>query len=372
VAQALAAKALEHFYSAEFLEAVETYREAARLDPSDPALWRGMADGYLFQLLLVGGRLDSGLYTEANEFVRAKPVPPDPQLIRQMWEAIAQARKLCEARLRSHPNDQQARYELGMSYAGESTYNVMVARKYWDGLRAASKARDHHRNLLKADPAYHDAKLVLGVYEYFTGSLPAPIRWIVRLAGYHVGSKTKGIELLEDAMQRGSRSLAPALSLLAVVHNRERRYGEAREVVERFAQLYPRNFIAPVEIAYLHLREGNRPAAIRQLQVIREKRQAGAPGLHRVDAAKLYFQLAGLLEQEKRSAEAAASYRELLGLPDKDPALEGQSLIRLGDILRANGHREEARGMYERAVQSSLREVARQGRARLRALDRAR
>lgn len=359
-------KALDHFYSLEFREAETQYKQAIAVQPENPLYWNGLADCYLFQLLVSAGRLDSRLYTAANEFLNAPAAPPDPALLTAMWNALQRGRSLAEKRIRENPNDSGAYYALAVNYSIEAHYHLNLARKPLDALRVSGKARDAALRTRQLDPTNSDANLILGGYEYAIGSVPFAFRWLVALSG-HSGSKAHGVELIQDAMMNGKRTSTAALALLAVAYGREKMFVYSREMFQYLLRFFPRNYLYEMEIARTYQLEGNLGAAVEVCKTVARKYEAHAAGYDRVDPVRLYFQLGSLLEEHKRPDDAATFFQKLTSL-QPEGALHGKSYLWLGEYYRARKEREKARAMFEKARRLPFVDVQKQAAAGLRKL----
>lgn len=358
-------KALDNFYSAEFREAEEQYLQALAIEPENPLYWNGLADSRLFQLLMAAGRLDSRFYSAANDFLDVKPAPPDAAKLQAMWDALASARRLAEQRIAANAKDADAHYALAVNYSIEAHYHLNLERKPLDALHDAGTARDAALHARQLDPLSSDANLILGGYEYAIGSVPAAFRWLLALGG-HSGTKARGVELIQDAMLRGKRASTAALALLAVAYGREKLYVYSRQMFQHLARFFPRNYLYEMEIARTYQREGNLGAAIEVSKNIARKYEAGAAGYERVDAAKLYFQIATLLEEHARPD--AAEFFQKVTSQKPEGLLQAQSYLRLGEYYRARNERENARAMYENAKRLPFVEIQKQAAAGLRKL----
>jgi tetratricopeptide (TPR) repeat protein len=359
-------KAIEHFYSAEFREAEEYYKKALALEPENPLYWNGLGDSYAFQLLLAAGRLDSRFYSAANEFLDAKPAPPDAATLQSMWDALTRGRRLAEDRIRVNANDAAAHYALAVNYSIEAHYHLNLARKPLDALRDAARARDAALRARQLNPQNSDANLILGGYEYAIGSVPGAFRWLLALGG-HSGSKARGVELIQDAMLHGKRASTAALALLAVAYGREKLFVYSREMFQHLARFFPRNYLYEMEIARTYQHEGNLGAAVEVSKNIARKFEAGAAGYDRVDPARLYFQIATLLEEHGRP-DAAAEFFQKVIRQEPEAVLHGRSYLWLGEYYRAKNERETARAMYEMARRLPFPEIQKQAAAGLRKL----
>lgn len=66
--------------------------------------------------------------------------------------------------------------------------------------KAGKRARNRLRQLQKTAPQLHDAKLVLGLYEFYTGDIPLTLKWLTYLIDLS-GNRKKGIALLENSVE---------------------------------------------------------------------------------------------------------------------------------------------------------------------------
>ncbi|HWQ03110.1 MAG TPA: tetratricopeptide repeat protein [Candidatus Nitrosotenuis sp.] len=366
-AQIYADKGYQHFYNLEFHDAAEAYRKAIEMDRKDSAFWTGLADSYLFQALVKSGRLDGNLYTASNEFLNVLPAPPDPALVQAMWDALRTARDICQERIARNPRDAAAHYSMAVSHAIEANFQLNLARRNFEALSVSGRARDHAKLALEANPELHDAKLVLGAYEYAIGSVPAAFRWLLVLGG-HSGSKEHGVELIQQAMLRGKRAGPAALAMLGLVYSREQLYPYSRQMWQQLHAFFPRNYLAELEVARTFYRENNLGAALDVYRNVERKMDSGAPGYDRVDAERLHFQLGSLYERKDRSADALISYGKVAALHNPGGRLQAQSYLRMGEIYLRLQQKDKAREMFQKAAALPFPEVRREASARLKVL----
>jgi tetratricopeptide (TPR) repeat protein len=424
-AQTHADRGFTHFYNLLLDEAAAQYQQAIALAPEHPEYHVGLAHVRMFLHLRSAGRLDAQIYGASNDLL-PKPAPPDPQFERAMWESLARARAICEQRLAANANDLEAHYALGLAYAVESSFHVNARRKPRDALGPATKARNHHQRVRELDPANHDANFVVGAYEYAIGSVPAAFRWLLFLVG-HSGSKSHGLELMEDAMRNGRRAPATARAALAYFYAREKQFARTRAVLQELSALYPQNHVFAMEAAMSHAREENHAAAAAAYDAIARKLAAAAPGFTRLSAPRLYFQIAVMYERAKDYPRAAAAFEKTLAAlavtvapprtlspsgsppptaspprpssagsataatpaapspgdgaaPPQPPAtapadwssplarLRAHTLLRLGSLLATAGDKAKARLHLEQAAAAPFSEVSRAARSELRKL----
>jgi hypothetical protein len=104
--------------------------------------------------------------------------------------------------------------------------------------------------LLKADPTCSDAYVAMGVEAYVLGSKPAPVRWILKLAGSNT-DRDDGIRKVRLAAE-GGRYLKPfARLLLAVAALRDQDAPTAMRILEELSKEFPKNQLYAEELARL-------------------------------------------------------------------------------------------------------------------------
>jgi hypothetical protein len=92
--------------------------------------------------------------------------------------------------------------------------------------------------------------LATGTYKYIIGSLPAPVRWLLRFGG-HSGDKEGGRYEVMMTAEHG-RFLKPfARILLAISYLRDKDTGRARALLAGLRDEFPKNPLFAREIARL-------------------------------------------------------------------------------------------------------------------------
>ena len=369
-----ATQAQDQFYSMELEQAADSYRKLLAVDPENPDYWTSLAHVYLFQQLQRMGKFENDIFPAAAAITPAGRAH-DPVLATQMWDALGRARNICEKRLQRNPRDLDANYFMGIAYALESNYQISVARKFLDALDPATKAKDYHLKVLQIDPQNHDANLVIGTYEYGIGSIPFAFRWIARIAG-HTGTKEHGMQLITDAMLKGKRGPAPALIMLAYIHNREKQYDYSQQMLDQLARFYPRNSFYELQVASSLQKAGDLRGAAEVFRNIERKTEQGAPGFaNKVDLPRLRFQLATTYENLRQRDLALNYYRLILPWEsgkktsyDTPQPLQAYAYLRMANLRRELGHRDAAREYYQKALEFNLPEIQKLARNALKKL----
>jgi hypothetical protein len=138
--------------------------------------------------------------------------------------------------------------------------------------RSGTDAVDHHREVLKLAPDFHDAELTIGLMNYIVGSLPLPTKMLVATMGVR-GSKKRGLEMLERVASQGKWARDVARVLLVDLYKREKRWEDAAKVARELAAKYPRNYLFKLQVAdaltsqIVTLRKAKKPVSTEEKEV---------------------------------------------------------------------------------------------------------
>jgi len=344
----LVKEAYVHFYDLDYPGAVERFERFHEAHPGDPQATAMLLDAIIFQELYREDLLDTTFY--ANDgFLTGKHVTEEDAKTRDRIMALSdEAIREADGRLAKNPDDVDALYARGWVRALTCAYVAMVERAYWRGFRLATGAKDDHERVLQLDPAYVDAKLVVGVYHYVVGALPFAFKLLIGFAGV-TGSKSKGLETLTDDGSRGIMTNVEARTTICLFLRREGRYKEAIQVVEKLKAEYPRNYLFWLEDANLRKDAGEGMGAVTAYREIiaanaRPEYFAGA----RMELT--YFGLGDALRGQRHYGEAAQSYEQAGWTPGTGRELKVRSLLGAGECHDANGERELAVRDYKAAI----------------------
>jgi tetratricopeptide (TPR) repeat protein len=235
-----------HLYNLQFAEAHSTFQDWSRAHPDDPMGPVSDAATYLFAEFDRLHILQSEFFTHDQHFLTDHKLAPDLGLKRQFEAAIETTRKLA-ARAPADPGSQLASV---MASGLRSNYLALIDHQYVASFREMKTARLAADKLLKEHPELCDAWIAAGVENYMLSVKPAPVRWLLRLAGGET-DRTLGIEKLRLAADKG-HYLAPfARLLLGVAALRDHNPAKAREVLNGLIHEYPSNPLYREELARL-------------------------------------------------------------------------------------------------------------------------
>jgi tetratricopeptide (TPR) repeat protein len=256
-ARALGARGLQLGYDLDHGDAIVAFKDAITADPGDPAAYRLTAAAAWIDLLFEQGAVtvDDYLGQARANVTRAMP---NAALAATVQNALRQALTLSEERLRTHPADQEAHYQVGAAYGFLASYSATIEGRMLGSLGPARRAYHEHERVLELDPRRKDAGLIVGLYQYGIAGLPAPLRVLAHIVGFS-GQRENGIRLVEDAARYPSDVQPNALFTLILIYNREKWYDDALRVIGELQQRFPRNRLLWLEAGNTALRAG-RPA----------------------------------------------------------------------------------------------------------------
>src|ERR1700693_2022303 len=338
------------FYNLEYDAAIAAFTAETVQHPDDPNAWNHLAQATLFRAMFRGGALESELVTGSNPFLRRQRVKTSPVEDQQFYDATDKALDLAQSRLLDNPDDSLALDALGVSYALRANYNFLVRKAWTDALHDATDARKAHKRLTDLEPDNVDARLIPGMYDYITGSLPVGYRILGFLAGYH-GDRNRGIEALQSVAQDGKSNRLDAEILLAAIYRRERRAQQAVPLLEDLIRQFPRNFLLRFEIVQMYSDLGDKADALSEISRIRELRQNGAPGFADLPPEKIDYLEGNLLFWYSDLDLALDDMKKVTAKArDLDLNTGIMSWMRLGQIYDLKGRRVSAVAAYKKAV----------------------
>jgi tetratricopeptide (TPR) repeat protein len=245
--EALRAKGGEALYNLDYEEARRIFSQIQHDFPDHPAGPQSLAASLWLQTMNESRRLQSALYNSKSFYAKNED-KVDPKIVEAFKEYTRQAKQLAEARLKQNPNDIEALYYLGSITGLQAAFAGAVERRFMAALRNGMDSVDYHRKVLKLDPNCHDAEVTIGLYQYVLGTLPFPVKLVLKVGGMS-GSKKKGLETLERVVAEGQKANDDARVMLIALYKREKRYADALKYARELAEKYPRNYLFKLETA---------------------------------------------------------------------------------------------------------------------------
>jgi tetratricopeptide (TPR) repeat protein len=344
---AMRATGLLHGYNLDYTEALESYEQAIALDPSDADAHRLAAATIWMKLLFAQGAVTVEDYLGQARAKVDRPAPSSA-LASAFHHYLARATALAEQRVREHPDDPEAHFQLGAAAGLRASYISTVEGRIRDSVGAARHAYREHGRSLALDPARKDAGLIVGLYRYAVASLSFPLRLLARFAGFE-GGRENGLRLVESAAGYPSHTQINARLVLALLYNREGRHQDALRVLQQLREQFPRNRLLWLEVGSTALRAGRASEAVDALnQGIARFEADPRPRAYGEEARWRYQRGAAFVALR----DAGAATRDLhTALAAEAPAwIRGRTHLELGKAADLIGDRPAARARYRMAA----------------------
>ena len=338
-------QAFERFYILDYEGALSRFEKVQAENPTDPLAVDYVLDAVIFRELYRLDLLDTTFYAHDGFLSGKHAVAADPAVAERVNLLFARAMQLSEQRLSTNSNDVDALFARGWARSLHAVYIGLMQRSFVAALHVALQARSDNEKVLRLSPEYIDAKLVVGVHQYVTGSLPFGIKILAGAAGI-TGSKAKGVEDLRDAGAHGVITSVEARTALGLFLRREAKYEDAITVTRSLTEEYPRDFLFRLELANLTKDAGRGKDAITEYQQLLE--QAKKPGYFPSAHLELaWFGLADTLQGQKKYAEAATAYNEATAQPTISVDLKSRCNLNLGKMYDLLNERDMALKQYQ-------------------------
>jgi len=340
--------AYERFYNLDFPGAVTRFQQFHAAHPGDPQATAYLAFALIFQELYGQDLLDTTFYANDGFLTGRHATDEDPAKRDQIFALADEVVREADWRLSRNSNDVDALFARAWIRALRCAYVAMVERAFSTGFRLANKAKDDAARALQLDPDYVDAKLITGVYEYVVGALPWPFKLMIGFAGI-TGSKSTGLDLLQDAGKRGVITSFESRTVIALFLRREARYKEAIQVVRDMKAQYPRDFLFCIEEANLRRDAGEGMVAVDSYRELLA--DAAKPGYFASSKLELaYFGFGDALRGQRHYDEAAQAFEQAAWTPGIGSELKIRSFLDAGECHDLNGQRALATRDYQAAI----------------------
>ncbi len=233
-------RGFHQMYNLEFTPAQEEFRCWQAAHPDDPVGFVGEASGLLFGEFHRLGVLEAQLLENDDWFHSKTRLTADEHVNQQMEAILVHADSIANKRLAANANDQDALFALTLANGLRADWAGLIAKQNFSSLRYTRLSTLYGQRLLALDSHFDDAYVATGFAKYLTGSLIAPLRWLVRLGGIDADKQGGLADLKKTAS--GGRYLAPfAKILLAIAYVRDKNKTEARTLLEALRRDFPAN-----------------------------------------------------------------------------------------------------------------------------------
>lgn len=329
-------------YNLDYQSARERYVRMTKMAPDHPAGYVNLANNLWLETLNASRRLSTSVYSSGSFYAQdAEEDEVNRKREREFNDLIKQALAVSKARLDKNPGDVEALYYNAAAQGLRAGYSVSVKRSFRKAIGDANGSVKIQKRVIKIDPNYTDAYLSIGLYEYVIDSLPFFWRTLARLAGLS-GSKTRGIEHLEQVVAKGKYASDDARVLLIGIYGREGKPDRALELISHLANKYPRNYLFGVERAAMLFKMNRADEANRAFaDMLKDDRIAQAA------TDLINYQWAENLTAKGDYAAAIERYTAVKKWPKSEPSLVSLAHLHAGQALDMLGKRDEAVAEYQ-------------------------
>ena len=253
--ESLRVRASGELYNLDRERALETYREAVKADPSDAAAQRGLAGALWIDESFRRGTMIVDSYLGGVTRSNVK-LPPPPAALQTEFEAMTgQAIEIARKKIAASPRDPEGHYELGAAVGLRASFAATIQGSVRAAFGSAREAYSAHERVMELDNRRRDAGLIVGTYRYLIAGMAMPMRWVAYAAGFG-GGREKGLTLVKEAADYSGDNRVDARVALVLLYNREKRYDEALQQLERLRAEFPSNRLFWLETGGTLLRAG--------------------------------------------------------------------------------------------------------------------
>ncbi len=345
----------DQIFDLDYDEASTTFERLVAEYPEHPGPPLYMATTIWLQELFQRQDLELDKFISPSYFDQASGQSMAAAEKARFHELINSSQQLCEVLLEASPDDRDARYFLGALHGVLGSFSITIERSRSKAFKHAKKAYRYHIDLIKEDPAYYDAYMTAGVYEYVVGSLPWYLKFLAALAGYR-GSKKRGFDYLSLAVDKGQFVSDNARTIQLVLLVREKRFEDALSSLHYLKSNSPKNFVPHLNEARL-LESLGRPteAADLYLEVL-WKAEDGQPHFDRIPLATFRYAVGQKLFKLGNVEAALEQFLKSLGDPETPERERTLSLLTSAKCLDLLDRRSEAVEYYQSVLQQRDRD----------------
>ncbi len=242
-------RAFNRLYSFEFEESQRLARAFAAENQANPMGYASLSAAILFSEMNRLQVFNKDMFKEEKlKGAEAKRIGAEAKV--KFEDALNRAKSSGTQALAKNANDTNALLALVIATGAERDFSALVEKRYKDSYYAAKASQEYALKLQAIDPNLHDAWFTRGFSEYLVGSVPAVIRWFMKIDQV-TGDKKKGVELMEKCARDGNYLKPFAQMMLASIYQKDKKMKECREMLEAFSAAHPDNQVIRQELAKL-------------------------------------------------------------------------------------------------------------------------
>lgn len=289
--------ALDAFYRMDFERSVNILDKAIKENPDDPLL-------YLFK---------GGFYLERFRFQKGGKEEENSELKEKILSLNRKVIELAEKRIKDDPLDMDARYFSGAGY-GNIGRLYIINGQWWNGFWSGKKGFKLCETVVNNKPDYYDAYLGLGLYHYFSSTVPKFVKILSFLLGTPESDKELGISEVKLVRDNSRLLSVEARRILLRMACWEKDWGEFYSGSKWLAGQYPENIYFQVFYIYGLAHNNQWKEAQDQLNKVNSMIEDN-PDRIPIPMRAEYFRYSGFLSFHlKKYTKAVYSYLEAINL----------------------------------------------------------
>ena len=335
-------------YNLDFSTAQHGFESLTRDYSDNPDYWNALASSIWLKIMYDQQKLNIESFSGGSSFgtkeSRDAINPADEKSLR---DTLATAMAKANAVLQKHPKDIHALYALGVSHATLASFEASAKRSYFSAHSKMKTARGLHQEVLKLDPAFDDARLSVGAYDYVIGVIPGFFRLLLGVFGIRGAGKEAGIHQLETAAAKGKSASIDARMLLVVIHTREKNYDQALMLTKELHAKYPRNFLFELAEGIIYGKMKRWDDAAYLYEQILANIEAKRNGYDRLRQGKVFYQLAISDVERLQFDQATDAFTHVTLSKDSPPDEKASAYLWLGKIYDSKNDRTKALQQYD-------------------------
>lgn len=256
----------------------DIFNEAISEWPEDPM-------PYLFK---------GGLYLNKFRYLNENMEEERKRLKEQILYLNNKVIDIARKQIKENPDDVRAYYCLGGANGNLGRFYILNGkwlRGYWKG----KKGFKILEKIVEKDHKYYDAYVGLGIYHYFSATLPKVVKVLSFLLGGPKGDKEKGINELELVRDNGTLLSIEARRVLLRVFRFEKDWNGFYHTSKWFAEHYPENINFQIPYIYGLTKERRYSDAQHQLSKV-DSMLENDPARLPISLRVKYYRYSGLLD----------------------------------------------------------------------------
>lgn len=163
------------------------------------------------------------------------------KLAQQALTTLVKSVNHSQQQLKSKPKDPKHLLNSGMSQM--LVARAYAGRKQWmAAYKNGKQARLKLQKLMREHPSEKDGLIGIGLFEFYTGSIPPGLRWLSKLVNFS-GDKNKGIQLIHQAVKE-SPTFAPEAGRMVVnevIYSGSEKLCQYLDLTQTLRSRYPNN-----------------------------------------------------------------------------------------------------------------------------------